>query len=440
MAKEQLLSRLEAALPEHIDAEIIAQVSSEQLTRFSNNTIHQNIREQNSRVFVRVIENGKGGTFITNSLDSKQLAGAVRKALEAAKLPMPRSSQPPLSPATSYKEMNLHDPELSNLTPEGHAQLVADTLVTVRNAKMQASGAFTGADQELALVNTRGLRAWTRATFADFHLVVSDHQQTTSGYGSTCGRRLADLDFIGAMTAAAAKCEAASNPQGFPPGEHTVILEPAAVADLVRFLALIGLNGQALLEGRSPFPKLGEKYLGDNVTIWDDALDPEGLAMPFDFQGVPKRKLNLITKGIVQNVATDNSVATYMEKASTGHGQLPPSQGPLPNHMFMEAGNAMLDDMIVSTKRGILISRFHYVNVLDARQAVLTGVTRDGTLLIEDGKLTRSLKNLRFTESLIRALSRVEMVGDSSKLFGWFWGSVRVPALKIRGFKFNGSE
>jgi predicted Zn-dependent protease len=223
------------------------------------------------------------------------------------------------------------------------------------------------------------------------------------------------------------------------PGDYTVILEEYAVADMLAFLGFLGFSAQAVHEGRS-FMKLGEQVVGDNVTIWDDGLDSSGLPMPFDFEGVPKSRLTLIEKGIARAVVHDSYTAGKEGKTSTGHAlPAPNTMGPLPLNMFMATGEHSKEEMLASTKKGIWVTRFNYTRPVHPLKVVVTGTTRDGTFLIENGELAKPIKNLRFTQSYLDALSRVEMLGNSARLVTGFLGSSCVPALKIGAFTFTGA-
>jgi predicted Zn-dependent protease len=201
------------------------------------------------------------------------------------------------------------------------------------------------------------------------------------------------------------------------------------------FLGYLGLGALSLQEGRSFLSgRMGEKVLGENVTIWDDATDPRSLAAPFDWEGQPKRNVTLIEKGVARTVVYDSYTANREGKESTGHAlPAPNTVGPLPTNLFLAAGEASLNDMIESTKRGLLVTRFHYVNVIHEKETIITGMTRDGLFLIEHGRVTRPARNLRFTQSIVGALSKVEMVGREGRLTEYAY----VPALKIGKFSFT---
>jgi predicted Zn-dependent protease len=188
---------------------------------------------------------------------------------------------------------------------------------------------------------------------------------------------------------------------------------------------------------------LGERVTGDNITIWDDGHDPRGLVSPFDYEGVPKQRVPLIENGVAKNVVYDSFTAGREQgKASTGHSLPAPNTfGPIPSNLFLAPGQATKEEMLASTERGIWVTRFHYTNTLHPVKTILTGMTRDGTFLIENGQITRPLKNLRFTQSVLEAFSRAEMLGSELKLIKIRWGGVATcaPAAKIREFQFTGT-
>jgi predicted Zn-dependent protease len=216
-----------------------------------------------------------------------------------------------------------------------------------------------------------------------------------------------------------------------------------AVSTLVAFLSWIGFGGRAIHEGRSPFSaKAGHKVAADSIDVYDDALSPLTLGLPFDFEGTPKRRVALIERGVFQGGVHDRRSARMAGAESTGHALPPPNpEGGMPLNLFLEPGDATVEDMIASTGRGLLVTRFHYTNVVHPIETTITGMTRDGTWLIEDGQLTRPVKNLRFTQSILEALANVEMIGRETELASeFFFAASRVPALKISRFAFSGKS
>lgn len=435
----KLVKIIEKLLPSDINSEISARSQQVLEVRIHDNSIGQISQRHEVVIQVRVEESGRVGVGISNSLKLPALREAV--AMARANAASGRPGPLILTGSTGHREMSLLDPETAKQKPADLAARL-EQIGSIANAiSLRVNGSLTAEWGEYALVNSVGLTADTSVSAAQFQVGVIGSDGTGGGYGYHCHRSIDELDIMGAFLGAAAKCQASQNPQSILSGEYTVILEQAAVADIMGLLAKSVFSGHALKNRRSPILTTGEKIFGDNITIWDDGLDTRGMAIPLDFQGVPKQRLNLVTKGVLNYIALDNETALDLDLPGTGHAPPPGTgTGPIPGHIFMEPGNAMLDDMIASTKNGILISRFSDLTGLDARSCLVTGTTGNGTLLIENGKLVSGLPNLRFTQNLILALNRVEMIGDEPKLFGNLWGGIRVPALKIHSFPVRGSN
>jgi predicted Zn-dependent protease len=297
---------------------------------------------------------------------------------------------------------------------------------------------------ELGVVNSLGVEAYQRYSDLFFHLIAEDERG--SGYASFVSR---DGDPLNIHSLAEEATEKASRgePIQIEPGEYEVILEPYAVSELLSFLGYLGFHALAVQEGRSFFcNEFGKKMVDEKVTIYDDGLDPEGLQVPFDFEGVPKQKVTFFDKGVAKEVTYDSFTAGKEGKGSTGHGLIAPNTaGPIPLNLFMKGGESSLEKMIKSVRRGIYVTRFHYTNVVEPMKAVITGMTRDGTFLIEEGEIKRPIKNLRFTESILRALSRVSAISKDRRICSegtvysrrFVTGTV-VPAIKVDGFNFSG--
>ncbi|HEV3475800.1 MAG TPA: metallopeptidase TldD-related protein, partial [Actinomycetota bacterium] len=295
---------------------------------------------------------------------------------------------------------------------------------------------------EVALANTEGAFCYAPMTQASVTTVVSGGDGGT-GFAETVDARLQDLDPAGVGERAAGKARDSQRPQDLEAGRYEVVLEPAAVATLLGFLAYLGFGGRAITEGRSCFSdRLNQKLMSDRITIYDDAQSPLTVGLPFDFEGTPKRRVDLITEGVVKGGVHDRRSARQAGTESTGHALPPPNpEGAFPLNLFLEPGDSALEDMVRDTKRGLLVTRFHYSNVVHPKEAIITGMTRDGTWLIEDGEVRRPVKNFRFTQSILEALRDVELVGRDTELASeFFFAASRVPALKISSFHFTGKS
>ncbi|MDP3013267.1 MAG: metallopeptidase TldD-related protein, partial [Candidatus Subteraquimicrobiales bacterium] len=263
---------------------------------------------------------------------------------------------------------------------------------------------------------------------------------TSSGYANCLCKDIREVNVEDLAKKACDKALKGKNTVTIKPGAYTVILEPNAVADMLVFLSYVGFSALSVQEKRSFMcGRFGEKVTGENITLWDDALSTETIGVPFDFEGVPKEKVVLIENGIARNVVYDSYTANLEGKESSGHALLYPNlYGPQAANLFLQKGNSNFKEMVKSTKEGILVTRFHYTNIEDPMKTTLTGVTRDGTFLIENGEITKGIKNLRFTQSILEALANVEMISKETALKEGFFGVVKVPALKIGRFNFTG--
>ncbi len=407
------------------------------LTRFANSFIHQNVSESNAEVRVRVVTGKKIGVSATNDMSQAGLKRVVESASTIARFQQDNPDFVSLpAPAARYPTVKAFVNSTAAVTPERRAKGVAIICKKCKDASLIGSGALTTAVSEIVVASSLGVFAYYASTQADINTVVMS--DTGSGYAEATSLDFNDLDFEALGSEAVAKAVKSRNPVAIDPGDYTVILEEYAVADLVSYLGFLGFSALAVQEGRS-FMKLGEKVVGENISIWDDGLDKAGLPLPFDFEGVPKSHLALIDKGVARNVVYDSYTAGKEGKRSTGHAlPAPNTMGPLPLNMFMGAGKDSKDAMLASTKKGIWVTRFHYTRPVHPLKVIVTGMTRDGTFLIENGELTKPVKNLRFTQSYLDALSNVDMVGQTSKIIGGFIGGSRVPALKIGAFTFTG--
>ncbi|MBM4018818.1 MAG: TldD/PmbA family protein, partial [Planctomycetes bacterium] len=274
-------------------------------------------------------------------------------------------------------------------------------------------------------------------TRAQVHTVVTCADG--SGYAEGQSTRLAELSGRGIGRRAAEKAAAARNPRALPPGRYDVILEPPAVGEWLEYLSYIAFSGKAFQEGRSPFcGRLGQRVTGEAVTIWDDARHPHAIPQPFDYEGMPASRLTLIDRGVAKAVATGYYRARRLgHERSTGHA-LPASTGYecLPMHLFMRGGTESLARLVADTQRGLLITRFHYTNILDPMKTVLTGMTRDGTFLVENGEVIGPVKNLRYTENALEALGRIDGLSRRVVLTR---SNCVVPAVRLRGVQFTGA-
>jgi predicted Zn-dependent protease len=409
------------------------------LTRFANSEIHQSISREDTGLRVRVVKGGHVGVAATNEATPEGAAAAARSALEMAEVVAADPMWPGLAPPTAAPGVDRFFEDTAAASPEMRAGAVAE-LIGRCAPGCTAAGAYETVAVELGVANSEGQLCWAPSTQASITTVVTG-PDGGSGFaeifaGST---EAIDPDAIGRT--ANDKAVASSSPRALDAGTYTVVLEPAATATLVGFLAWVGFAGRAYIEGRSCFDgKEGQQVAATSVSIWDDGTDPRTLGASFDFEGTPKRKVELISDGVFRGVVYDRRTGKEAGHESTGHGLPSPNpEGPFPLHLFIDTGDSTVEEMVRSTERGLLVTRFHYSNIVNPMESSITGMTRDGTFLIEGGEVVGPVRNFRFTQSILGALSSVSMIGREAHLASeFFFSASRVPALKIDEFRFSG--
>ena len=414
------------------------------LTRFTPASIHQHVAERNGTLVLRVVFGKQVSVVTTNILTPSSLKAALERAASLARLLPPNEDFRSLPTPRPIAEIKTFFESIRRLTPQKKVKVVEEVMTLVKENGCRASGAFSHGEVQVAVVNSLGGEAYQEYSDLFFHLIVQDGNST--GYSSFVSRDPGQLQVEPLVRAAFSKVSK-KNPLEMEPGDYEVILEPDAAHELLAFLGDLEFHALSVQEGRSFFcNRFGQKIADEKVTLYDDGLDAQGLQVPFDFEGVPKKKVVFIEKGMVKDVTYDSFTAGREGKESTGHGLIPPNtEGPLPINLFMESGNSSLEEMVRTVRRGIYVSRFHYTNVVEPMKAVITGMTRDGTFLIEDGEIKNPLKNLRFTQSILKALSGVKAISRDRKICsgGSVYGrrfvtGVVAPALQIEGFNFSG--
>jgi predicted Zn-dependent protease len=408
------------------------------LTRFASSRIHQNTWREDVDVRVTaVVDGARLGVANTHSVDPEAVRRAAEDAVAIARVTPPDPDFPGLTEPGEIPSRTGHDEATARSSPGERAAAVGTALAELSSGVEGAGYVETSAD-EVMVATTTGVRAYGIVTRASMS-VMAMHPDS-SGYAELIERRIGDLDPAAIGARAVRKAELGRNPQPISPGAYTVVLEPAATSTLMQFLAYLGFGAKAFLEGRSFMEgRIGQKIVGDRITIVDDPLAADALGLPFDFEGTPASRVTLVEDGVARDVVWDRTTAKRAGRASTGHGLPPPNpDGPFPLNLRMRPGSSSLDDLVAGTERGLLVTRFHYSNVVNEKETVLTGMTRDGTFLIEDGKLAHGVRNLRYTQNALEALSNVEAIGDRTEVSSdLFFGGSRAPALRIAGFKFS---
>ena len=443
--KEKLMTKLEGVLAaSKADQTEIVYIGTESgLTRYANSYIHQNVYENNSQIFFRSIVDNRIGVASTNSLVTADLKKTLADSLEIARNQPPNPRFPGLPRPAKYKDMRTFDEVTARFSPRDRARVVKKVIARATRKKFTMAGSFSSGCGEVAVLNSLGVRAYQPVSGAAINMIAMS--DTSSGYAALAARGVEEIDFDALAQTAVEKCDTSQNPRQIDPGEYEVILEPAAIVEILDWLGYIGF-GSKMYEQKMSFlsGRIGRKITSDQITFYDSGSDKLGMNFPFDFEGVPKKKVAFIDKGVVRGVVYDRMAAAKAKTKSTGHA-LPAnwaSEGALPMNVIMGPGKAKKDSMIASVKRGILVTRFHYINgYIDTKNSMLTGMTRDGTFLIENGEVVGGLKNLRFTDSMMRAFKSTVAISRETERHGLassMVGCTVAPTVHLGSFKFTG--
>jgi PmbA protein len=417
------------------EAEVLVYSGTSALTRFANSYIHQNVEETDVWLNVRAVLGKKIGVASTDLLTDDGLRAVAERAVALARLQADNDDFVSMPGPTKVTPVDAYVERTAAFSPDQRADGVSRVCESARAVGLTAAGAFATSESETAVANTLGISAYHRGTFSDFSTVVMG--ETSSGFAQKMSLDAGEIDGDAIAAEAIERCRMGADPAALEPGTYDVVLEEYAVQDIMDYFAYLSFGAQAFLEKRSFMSgRLGERLMGENISIWDDGLSTDGLPAPFDAEGVGKRRVEIIEAGVARGVVWDTYYGTQAGQESTGHA-LPAgnTEGPLPGNLFLAPGTATRDDLIASTRRGILVTRFWYTRPVHPLTVVMTGMTRDGTFLIENGRVSRPVRNLRFTQSYLEAMNRVEAIGRETKLLG----GCRVPALKINGWQFTGA-
>jgi PmbA protein len=430
------------------------------LTRFANNTIHQNVAEENSVVSVRTVFGGRTARASTNKFDDESLKQVVKASESLARvqhpdsdlLPMPGSSEAGGSADRSVRATQAPPsrffPATASITPELRADGVEKIVRVAEKNSLMTAGVFSSADSFEGIFNSRGLTNWHTQTLAEISITMLGAD--SSGWQKANSPDITNLDLSRLAEIAAQKAIDSSRPREIPAGKYTVILEPAAVLDMVGFM-FWDYSGMAILDQRSFLTgRIGTRLFGDNITFSDDVTHPLQTGTPFDGEGVARQRVALVENGVVKRIVYARATAERMRRSeycgkvgaidATGHGFLLPNEiGEMPlNIVFAPASNPQtVERMIASTERGILVTRLWYIREVEPFEKMLTGMTRDGTFLIENGRVQCGVRNFRFNESLIHMLSNVEAMSVPVRSCGEESFDMVVPAMKVRDFNFT---
>ena len=450
LGPDALLAPLHRALTESGlgEAELWVHRRRAAITRYSHSSIHQNAVSDETHVHARAIVGSAIGTSSGSSLDPADLRALLGRAAELAGLQTPNADWPGLAAPAPYREPLAFDAASVALGAADQANAIRRICDAVGAAGFRAAGTHSVDLTEDAVANTNGVSAYAPATVAYLRaLVLGDHGG--SGYADDLAHRASELDPDGIAARAIEKCDLDRDRMQLAPGDYEAVFEEDAVAEVLRIMSITGLSGQAVREGRSFLAgAIGQQVTGPRFTLHDDALHPGQLAIPFDPEGTPKQRVTLVERGIANGPVYDRWSAKAAGAASTGHaadaGRY--AHGGHAGNLVMGGGTATRAELIGAVTRGILITRFHYTNTPDPKRATMTGTTRDGTFLIEDGKITRALANVRYTMSALDLFAGIDLLAPQRLVRDWWstngMGKVvcLAPALKVSRATITGSS
>ena len=428
------------------EAEAVVMGERSGFARFAAGEVHQPTLIDNVTVQLRIVSEGRSGTAVTNRTDDEGLTRLGRRAGDAVASSSPDPDLPPLASPADYPEVAGYDEETAELGSADQARLAEAAIAA--SGEFGLYGFFTSGISEVAIASTTGLRAEERTTDATCLALAA--LDGASGYAAQTSWRVGELDPAAVAVEAAEKAARTRGAGDLAPARYRAVLEPYAIAELLYYFAFDTFNGLAMLEERSWFVgRIGERALDPKVTLVDDALDPRGLPQAFDFEGTPKERVVLVEEGTVRDAVWDRATAARAGRASTGHG-LPidsRSFGAFPSAVTMAPGEAeSVDELAELVGDGIYVTRLHYLGVVNPREGVITGMTKDGTFRIRDGKVAEPVVNLRFTVSMpelladVPGLTRDTLLVSQSDFYDERWAyGYRAPAIATACFNVTGS-
>ena len=428
------------------EAEVLVHAERSGVARFAGSIVHQPTLIDDAQIRMRIVRDGKVGWASTNRADD--LDELALRAGEAADQARPDPDFPGLAPPADYEPVSGYDPETAALGPEDQARLAGEAIAAA--GEFGLYGYFTSALTQIALASSTGLRADQELT--DAAVLSLAATEGASGWAEHTSWRVSDLEPASVTQEATSKAARTRDAEEIEPGIYAAVLEPYAVAELLRWFSYDSLGAQGFIEGRSYFcDRIGETLFDEKVTLADNGLDPVNFPKSFDFEGTPRRQVQLIENGVARGVVWDRMTAARAGGGQESTGHSPPEDwryfGPLPTSFDLAPGDAAsIDELAERIGDGIYVTRLHYLGIIDSRGAVLTGMTRDGTFRIRDGKVAEPLVNLRFTVPMgdvlgeVPGLTRDRMLVNLNELYGerFPYGAL-VPSLATTKFQITGT-
>ena len=421
------------------EAEVTVSAGTEALTRFATSFIHQNVADAAQRVHLRLALDGRVAEATANQTDDDALSLLVRSTLEAARLQPVDPGWPGLAPVAEAPAVDHWDDATAAAEPDARAGRVGAFVDSADG--LETAGFCSTEGVHVAFANSAGQRLTGRTTAALMDGIA--RTSTSDGSARAASVRLSDLDGAAIGADAVRRARDGAEATDLEPGRYEVVLSPSCVVNVLGFLANYGFNGRAVEEGRS-FARVGEAQFDASITMADDVTHPAAVGIGFDAEGTPKRRVELVREGVTSGLIHDRRTAKALGAESTGNAVAGAGPwGALPANLVLEAGSSAADELIVAVGRGLLVTDFWYTRILDPRTQVVTGLTRNGVWLIEDGRVVRPVTNLRFTQSFVDALGpgQVRGVGSDLTLVGgatFGLGAYVVPSLHLASWNFTG--
>ena len=431
----EIADRILRRVPRGADGEVTVTQTTSALTRFANGAIHQNVADQTLRLRLRLIRDGRSGVA-EMQVATPDVAAALVEAAESIREHSPHGDPVPLYPPDGGADTDVgYSQATAAVTPELRADQVATVCAAAAAKGQQAFGTCETGATAVAMVSTAGLRRSARQSVAE--LIAVCRGGDGSAYGARHDSDATTLDVVALADEVTERCARNQGARHTDPGTYQVVLSPYAVAELLEYLGLIALGGLAMLEKRS-FMRFGERLMSESVTITDDVDQSRLSPMPFDGEGATTRPVTIIDSGVCAAVVHDSVTAARAGVATTGHSFAQPnSDGPLPRYLCLSPGGADVEAMIADCEHGLLVTRFWYVRPVHPLATTITGMTRDGTFLIDRGRIAHPVRDLRFTQSIVAALADVRAVGAERLAARGYFGATLAPWLHLGSFAFS---
>lgn len=435
--KDYILSNLEKIIKtvEAEQVELVYQYRDHQLTRFANNYIHQNIAEKDGVLTIKTVNGKKVCLATVNSLEPEYIKNTLKRIKEIEEFQPDDPDFISLPEPQLITGTSVFDEYTSLCSPLKRAEYVKTITDMAEKFNVIASGQCSTTFSELAVINSLGVNSYTKNTEANLLSMVMEKME---GFSNLTSSSINAINPEIVAEESVSKCVESRNAVEIEPDTYTVVLDTYGVSQLIELLAIENFDAKSYMEDRSCISgKLNTKITGDLISVFNDPTDPEGIMFNIDMEGLPRQKLALIENGIAKNIVHNSYTAGQMGVKSTGNKTGTASNYPFPLNITMSAGTSSIDQMISSVEKGLYITRLNYINAVDPKQTINTGLTRGGTFLIENGKITNAVYNLRFTDSTLKMLNSVSMISNKRRIGGEY-SHVLTPALKIDRFRFTG--